>query len=179
MDVDLFEKITNKIAVLIKNDAEINAFCLANLGSSINATDNAINKGGIFEPILPFFVVTKNEENHNRNRGTADGTRSVFSCSVVFLGEFIAPQTDEAEFTLPDGAVATVNGIATYTPSDIMRKLARISANVIDKEVSCSELPQLMVENFSIFSEGYYDSESGRVGSILELNMYLKNTQSN
>jgi len=173
MSEDLFEEITNAIAVLIKNDTDLTAYCTDKLGSSLNSTDNSISHVQ-HQGQVPFFVITKGEEEHFFNRGTASGIKSIFPCQIVFFGEFAAEQISDTEFKLPDGAKTTVNGITTYTPSDIMRKIARLAGLLINKSIEC-QIPQLRIESFTVFSEGYYDRESGAVGSILGLNMYQEN----
>jgi len=55
-----------------------------------------------------------------------------------------------------------------------MRKIARLAGLLINKSIEC-QIPQLRIESFTVFSEGYYDRESGAVGSILGLNMYQEN----
>jgi len=174
---DLFEEITNAIAVLIKDDATITAYCVDKLGSAMNPTDNSIvhvkHQGQI-----PFFVISKGEEEHFFNRGTLQGTKSIFPCSIVFFGDFATDQTNNTEFLLPSGAELDINGIKTYTPSDTMRKIARLAGNLVNKKIEC-QIAQLRVESFTVFSEGYYDRESGAVGSILQLNMYQENNAYN
>lgn len=174
MDIDLFEKITNAIAVLIKNDAIISAYCTEKLGSTMKPIDNSIDQVG-FQDVLPYFVITKGEEEHFFNKGTSAGTKSIFPCTIIFFGDFAADQVDDANFTLPVGAKTTVNLIETFTPSDVMRKIARIAGSVINDKIECS-IPQLRMESFNVFSEGYYDTESGLVGSILGLNLYQSST---
>lgn len=173
MNEDLFEEITNAIAVLIKDDATITAYCVEKLGSAMNPEDNSITHIS-HQGAVPFFVITKGEEEHFFNRGTSEGIRSIYPCSIVFFGDFNAEQISNEEFVLPTGAQVDVNGIQTYTPSDTMRKIARLAGNLVNKQIEC-QIPQLRVENFTVFSEGYYDRESGAVGSILQLNMYQEN----
>lgn len=177
MNEDLFEEITNAIAVLIKDDAVITAYCVDKLGSAMNPTDNSITQVQ-HQGQVPFFVITKGEEEHFFNRGTLQGSKSIFPCSIVFFGEFRAEQINDKEFALPNGAQIDVNGIKTYTPSDTMRKIARLAGNLVNKKIEC-QIAQLRVENFTVFSEGYYDRESGAVGSILQLNMYQENRGNN
>jgi hypothetical protein len=170
---DLFEEITNAIAVLIKDDAELTAYCNDKLGSAMNPIDNSITHES-HQGQVPFFVITKGEEEHFFNRGTASGTKSSFPCSIVFFGKFAGEQVDNKEFALLDGTKTTVNGITTYTPSDTMRKIARLAGNLVNKQIDC-KIPQLRVESFTVFSEGFYDRENGAVGSILSLNIYQEN----
>ena len=173
MNEDLFEEITNAIAVLIKDDVVLTAYCAEKLGSAMNPTDNSVAHAS-HQGQVPFFVITKGEEEHFFNRGTLQGTKSNFPCSVVFFGEFEAEQVNDEEFVLPDGAQVDVNGIKTYTPSDTMRKIARLAGNLVNTKIEC-QIAQLRVESFTVFSEGYYDRESGAVGSILQLNLYQEN----
>lgn len=173
MNEDLFEEITNAIAVLIKDDTTITEYCVDKLGSAMNPIDNSVAHVS-HQGQGPFFVITKGEEEHFFNRGTADGTKNIFPCSIVFLGDFETEQASDTEFLLPAGAQIEVNGIKTFTPSDTMRKIARLAGNLVNKNIAC-QIPQLRVESFTVFSEGYYDRESGAVGSILQLNMYQEN----
>jgi len=173
VEEDLFEQITNAIAVLLKNDAGFTTYCEDNLGSAMNPIDNSITLEG-HKGQVPFFVISKGEEEHFFNRGTASGTKNLFPCSIIFFGDFKTDQSADKNFTLPPGAKTTINGITTYTPSDVMRKVARLAGFIVNKEAECI-VPQLRLENFTVFSEGYYDRESGAVGSILNLNMYIEN----
>ena len=174
MNEDLFEQVTNQIAVLLKNDAILSAYCTTNLGSVLLPQDNSI---GIESHIsaYPYFVVTKGEEEHFFNRGTQGRLKNTLPLNIVFYGQFKGTQIDDANFNLPTGAKATVNDIVTFTPSDIMRKIARLSGKVINEKIACT-IPQLRVEKLTIFSEGYYDGENGVVGSILGLTLYQENT---
>lgn len=173
MNEDLFEEITNAIAVLIKDDAALTAYCIEKLGSAMNPIDNSITKVE-HQGEVPFFVITKGQEEHFFNRGTLQGSKSIFPCTIVFFGDFGAEQIGDKEFKLQDGAKIDVNGIKTFTPSDTMRKIARLAGSLVNTKIEC-QIPQLRVESFTVFSEGYYDRESGAVGSILELNMYQEN----
>jgi len=177
MNEDIFEEITNAIAVLIHEDVDISAYCIDKLGSEMNPTDNSIVNVN-HQGQMPFFMVTKSEEQHFFNEGTAIGLKNTFQCTVVFFGDFKGTQTDDTNFQLPAGAEIEVNGIKTYTPSDTMRKIARMSGYTVNKNIEC-KIPQLRVENFTVFSEGFYDRESGTVGSILELTMYQRNNAYN
>jgi hypothetical protein len=173
MNEDLFEQITNTIAVLLKDDVVLTSYCTTNLGSALTPSDNSI---GVEEhlPNYPYFVVTKGEEEHYFNKGTQAGLKNMFPLQVVFYGKFKASQSQDKNFVLPTGAKTTVNNITTYTPSDIMRKIARLSGKVVNSKIACT-IPQLRVEKLTIFSEGYYDRENGVVGSILGLTLYQEN----
>lgn len=169
----LFEEITNTIAVLVDNDVDIVALCNDKLGSKLNAVDNSITQIS-HKQELPFFTVNKGEETHFFNRGTSNGSKSEFPIQVVLFGSFRANQTSNNEFVLPTGAEIVVNGIKTFTPSDTMREIARAIGYIIDEKLSCT-IPQIRVEKFSVYSEGYFDREDGVVGSVLNLDLYLEN----
>lgn len=173
MNEDLFEQVTNQIAVLLENDATLSAYCTTNLGSLLTPRDNSI---GIPSHIVgyPYFVITKGEEEHFFNRGTQNGLKNILPLSIVFYGQFKGTQIDDTNFNLPTGAKATINNIVTFTPSDVMRKIARLAGKVINEKIECT-IPQLRVEKITVFSEGYYDRENGVVGSILGLTMYQEN----
>lgn len=172
---DLFEQITNAIAVLIKNDSDLTTYCIDNLGSEMGSRDNTISHSHHTEP-APFFAVTKGDEEHFLNKATESGLKNTFSCNIVFAGDFSAPQANDNNFVLPAGAEIEVNGIKTYTPTDIMRKIARASAIVMEKKLEC-QVSQLKIESMKIFSEGYYENEleDGQVGSLLTIELYQKN----
>jgi hypothetical protein len=169
----LFKQITNAIAVLLKNDVDLSAFCMTNLGSVLNTQDNAI---GIPSHIVgyPKFVVTKGQEKHLFNRGTQNGLKNNFNVSVAFYGDFSGEQIDDTSFALPAGAKVTTNGIVTFTPTDIMREIAVYAGNLVNKKIAC-DIPQLRVEEFTVDAGWYYAEENGVVGSILELTMYQEN----
>jgi hypothetical protein len=173
MNEDLFEQITNAIAVLLENDIDLSTYCVTNLGATLISQDNSIGISNHL-PNYPYFVITKGEEEHFFNKGTESGLKNMLPLAIVFFGKFKADQIDDINFTLPTNAKKTVNGIVTYTPTDIMRKIARISGNIINEKINC-QIPQLYLEKISIFSEGYYDEPNGVVGSILNLTMYQEN----
>lgn len=173
MDIDLFEKITNAMAVTIRDNFDFKTFCISNFGVEMSQRDNSISHEK-YQVDAPVFIITKDEEEHFFNKGTESGVKSNFPCQIVFFGDFKADQNDDSDFVLKSGTRVTVNGIVTYTPSDTMRKVARIAGSIINKEIAC-QIPQLRVESFKIFSEGFYDRESGAVGAILSLKMYQEN----
>jgi hypothetical protein len=169
----MFKKITNAIAVLLKNDADLSTFCMTNLGSVLNTQDNAI---GIPSHIVgyPKFVVTKGKESHFFNKGTQNGLKNNFNVNIAFYGDFSGTQVNDTEFNLPTGAKVTTNGITTFTPTDIMREIAVYAGNLIDQKIAC-DIPQLRLEVFEVDAGWYYAEENGVVGSILELTLYQEN----
>ena len=172
-DSDMFENITNSIAILIDENQEIEDFSISKLGSKMKAVDNSITHSK-HKQSLPFFTVNKGDESHFSNRGLDKGSKSDYSLQILFFGDFSIPQANDNLFALPAGAKDTINNIDTYTPSDTMRKIARLSAILINEKLECN-IPQIRLEKFNIFSEGYYDNESGVVGSVLNIDLYLEN----
>ncbi len=170
---NMFEEITNNIAVLIKDDADISAFSVSKLGAELTAIDNSITHSK-HKQSLPFFTVNKGDENHFMNRGVQKGSKSEYALQILFFGNFSIQQGSNTDFALPIGAEEIINDIKTYTPSDTMRKIARMAGIVINEKLECT-IPQIKLEKFNIYSEGYYDSENGVVGSILNVDLYLEN----
>lgn len=171
-----FENISNAIAQIIKNDIDIQNYTTDKLGSVMNSQDNSV----ILEDKLldfPFFVINKNDEQHFKNKGIqqSNGIKSIWSLNVVFLGDFSEIQEDDGSFKLPTVATETINGILTYTPSDIMRKIARMSGEVITTELEC-KVDNIWVQNYSIVADVYYSQEDGTVASRLDIELYEQST---
>lgn len=168
-----FKTITNGIAKLIKNDIDIQVFVSDKMnGATLSAQDNAVIIGELIPP-FPYFVVNKKDEQHFKNKGLqeSNGVKSIWAVEVIFLGDFSVSQTTESDFELPVGAEIEINGITTYTPSDTMRDIARLSAELISKDLECVA-DGIWVNNYSVVADVYYSEEDGTVASRLDIELY-------
>lgn len=171
----VFEDITNRMGVIIKQNPEIENICQNIFGKSITIQDNSIVIKE-YLPGMPFCEINKDEERAFKNEEAKDMRRSnIWTGNIVFFGNF-----ETKNGIIPAVAVETKNGIITYTPSDIMRKIARAAGEAIYEQISCSDKTQgIFLNHYSIMSEVYYDRASGTVGSYLEFELYKRNSAYN
>ena len=169
-----FTVITNSIGQLIQNDAEITQYCIDNLGSTLNGIDNPLWDNAYF-PDYPNFIIGKEDESHYFNK--AGGTNDTYIINIMFTGKFEAEQTSE-NLTLPAGAEAIINGVKTYTPSDIMRMLANKVGILMYNSIGC-KVPGLLLETYSATADDYYSEQDGTVSSIIRLEFYENTRVSN
>jgi len=171
-----FEDISAQIAVLIKNNNEIETLCQNTFSKSISVIDNSVALKK-YLPEMPSAEINKDKEDHFFNDEASSTRKSdIWMGNVVFFGNF---EIDNAG-DIPPIAVETVNGIITYKPSDIMRKIARLVGEDINKKISCSNNTKgVLAARYSVQSEVYYDRTSGTVGSFLDFELYKRNSAYN
>ena len=173
------ENITNAIAKLLLNDMDIQAYCQDKFEKPLVGEDNLVFVDSLVVADKPSFTVTKlPKEKHYFNRETEQGLESEWSIMVSFFGDFGEGQLADETFTLPTGAKTTINGVPTYTPSDTMRILARKTGLLAYQKIAC-EVPGILVGNFEVDAEDYYDTTSGEVKSYVKIDLYKKSTNYN
>lgn len=162
-----FAVITNNIAQLIQNDADITAYCNDKLGSSLNGIDNPLWDDSYF-PAYPNFIIGKEDENHYFNK--ASQTNDNYIVNIMFTNKFQEDQVD-ANLKIPIGAEQIINGVKTYTPSDIMRTIANKVGRLVYKKIGCN-VRGLFLEAYYVTADDYYSEQDGTVSSIIRLELY-------
>lgn len=162
-----FPVITNNIAQLIQNDADLIAYCNDKLGSSLNGIDNPLWDDSYF-PAYPNFIIGKEEENHYFNK--ASQTNDNYIINIMFTGKFHAPQVNQ-NLILPTGAEEIISGVKTYTPSDVMRTIANKAGRLVYKKIGCN-VKGLFLEAYCVAADDYYSEQDGTVSSIIRLELY-------
>lgn len=168
------EDITNSLATLLINDVEIQQYCQDKFSKPLVGQDNLIFVGDLAIQERPSFMITKlPTEKHYFNRARENGTESEWCIMISFFGDFGKGQGNDEVFTIPTGAKETINGIETYTPSDIMRVLARKAGIMAYEKLEC-QVAGILVESIEIDAEDYYDTTNGEVKSFVKIDLYKK-----
>lgn len=169
-----FPVITNNIAQLIQNDADLIVYCNDKLGSNLNGIDNPLWDDSYF-PAYPNFIIGKEDESHYFNEASL--TNDNYIVNIMFTGKFQEDQVEE-NLTIPTGAEQIINGVKTYTPSDIMRTVANKVGMLVYKKIGCS-VKGLFLRAFYVTANDYYSEPNGTVSSIIRLELYEKRNVSN
>lgn len=175
-----FEDITNHIAYIIENDADIQLYSQTNLGNTLIGVDNPVIIEGEIERI-PYFVIAKHDEPVFRNdKAISEGKSNIWYMTIVFIGDFSVEQINNDEFKIPINAKQTINGIMTFTPSDYMRIIARKAGELITEKVGCGlKTAGVTLSMYSINSDDYYANGNGVVTSQLFIEVYKRANYSN
>lgn len=169
------EDITNAIAKILLEDADIQAYCNDKFGKNLSGEDNLVFIGSLAIEEKPSFTVTKLPgERHFFNKAQED-SESEWTIMVSFFGDFGQAQVEDDIFTLPTSAKTTVNGVSTYTPSDTMRVLARMAGQKVYEKINC-RVPGVLVGTAEVDAEDYYDTVDGEVKSFVQLELYKNST---
>lgn len=172
-----FEDITNQIAVIAKNNQDVEELCQTAFGSSLTVQDNSILLSK-YKNNYPFCEINKgNEEAYKNEEASNRKMSNSWTGYIEIFGKFQLEYDSMGETKLPDVAVETVNGVLTYTPSDIMRRIARHIGEDMYKKIACSNNTQgVIMSKYNIGTEVYYNEEDGSIGASLEFELYRRNT---
>lgn len=172
-----FDDITNQMAQLIKNDADLTQYCNDHLSGALNIVDNTNFADGHAIPYPACEINKINEDKYSNDKSQQMGRSYTWHASITFLGEFKGTATGSEVLVLPAGAKEVINGIDTNMPANHMRKVASKARDLIEKQIGCVTATQgVLLYDSSIVTDDYYADSDGVVGSLLTLELYKKSS---
>lgn len=169
---ETYYQIANAVAVIINEDVDLQSYCLDKLGANMTVVDNANYAS---TEALPIAQITKDVSQKYINKDVeSTPLKGEYPITVMFMGKF-AP--DDATSEIPTEYLDTINGIKTWLPADIMRRIADRVGEQIDEQIGC-KVPGVMASQPTVVANEYMAEmyEDGVIESSLQITLYKRRT---